>query len=104
MSAILLFPSVPLPHNPSSAYFLGTAPKFVLIFFTSFVSVSLSSAPKPFLFFFPPAPDLFALVELVGVAVLLPPSPFRKLVDRGVGAIAATGVDCAVSIGESYSV
>jgi hypothetical protein len=82
-----------------AAYFLEPPPP-LLAFFTSFVSVSLSS-PVFFLFRFVPAPDLFADAELVGVAWLDPASPFTKLVDRGVGAIAATGVDCADAIGLS---
>jgi len=98
----------PTTTQPEQHYFLPTeAPKFVLCFLVSLVSVSLSSAAAPALFlcFFepPPAPDLFALVALVGVAWLEPPSlsPLRKDVERGVGARAATGVDAAVSIGVS---
>ncbi len=100
----------PTTTQPEQHYFLPTeAPKFVLCFLVSLVSVSLSSAAAPALFlcFFepPPAPDLFALVALVGVAWLEPPSlsPLRKDVERGVGARAATGVDAAVSIGVSCS-
>jgi hypothetical protein len=84
----------------TSPYFLPLAPP-VLGFLTSFVSVSLSSPPPFFLFLFVPAPVLFADVELVGVAWLEPASPFTKLLDRGVGAIAATGVDCADASGLS---
>jgi hypothetical protein len=61
--------------------------------------VSLASPFPAFLFFFP-APD-FEL-GLVGVAWLEAPSPLMKLVERGVGAIAAAGVEDAVSTGVSF--
>lgn len=98
----LSFPSLP---SPFPHHFL-TAPKFVLAFLTPLSSPSLSSAaPAPFLFFFPPALLSFD-VALVGVAAFEPVSagvPFRKVVERGVGALMWIGVEAAVSAGESYS-
>jgi hypothetical protein len=83
-------------HVPN--HFLAATPKFVLIFFVS-LSSSLSSPSATFLFFLVPAPYLFAEVALVGVAWLDPESPF--VISRGVFGIAAMGVDCAVSVGDS---
>jgi hypothetical protein len=75
--------------NGFDLYFL-VAPKLVRTFFTSFVSVSLSS--PFFLFFFVPAPVRLADVAEVGVAWFEADS-FRNEVDRGVGAW--EGVNCA---------
>lgn len=91
--------NTPNPHPPT--YFLA-APKFVLAFLFpvgSLDSFSLSSPPAIFLFFLP-----FPEVADVGVGWFeaLSPFPFWKLVDSGVGAIAATGVEAPDGTGESY--
>lgn len=96
---IFQYHNQPPPLRIISSHFF-CAPKFVLIFFAS-LSPSLSS-PGAFLFFFPfPSTAVLpAELALVGVAWFDPLS-FTKLVDNGVGALAATGVDDAVGAGES---
>jgi hypothetical protein len=89
----------PRNMNGFDLYFL-VAPKLVRTFFTSFVSVSLSS--PFFLFFFVPAPVRLADVAEVGVAWFEADS-FKNEEDRGVGAW--EGVNCAgEGAGESCGV
>lgn len=64
-------------------YYFLEAPRLVLAFFGSLVSVSLSSAAR--LFLFEPAPALLAEVVEVGVAAF-EASPLTKVELTGVGA------------------